>query len=464
MRIAVDCFETWRHKARRLLAAQVPPEQVEWVEAPVEEAIPPAVEEAGAVRVSKPFLSLVQTVACHRNPDKWGLMYRALWRMAHGDRFLLEMTADDDVHWLLQMEKQVRRDSHKMKAFVRFRRVGEGPSERFVAWYRPDHHILRRVVPFFQRRYKTMPWVLLTPDESAIWDRQELRYSPGVAATTAPTEDELDEIWARYYAEHLDPSPVKPAVVRPEAPLRHWPTMPEMLPLDEFVRDAPERAQAVLNFEEGSTTEFLPRRRTLAALAEAATGCPGCDLHLRATQTVFGEGPSDAEIVLVGEQPGDVEDVVGRPFVGPAGKVLDEMLRQAGIDRERVYVTNAVKHFKWTADGRRRLHKKPDSREITACRPWLKAELLAIRPKILVCLGATAAQSLIGRDFRITRRRGEVLSTEWAPVTIATWHPSAILRAPEGPQRDRLRAELLDDLRRAVEQLNKRHERQPVAC
>ena len=467
IRTVVDQFETWRRTARRLLAAHVPPDEVEWCDGPTnaesDDAIPPATGTSPA-QVSKSFLSLVQTVACHRNPDKWGLMYRALWRMVQGERYLLETTVDDDVFWLLQMEQQVRRDSHKMKAFVKFRRYGEGPSERFVAWYRPDHHILRRVAPFFIRRYRILAWVLLTPEESAVWDRRQLTFAPGLPAATTPNEDELGRLWDRYYAEHLASAKVEPARPQVTSPLRHWPTMPEALPLEEFLRDGIDRAQPVFNFEEGTAGGILAERRTLAALAQAARACQGCDLHLRATQTVFGEGPSDAELVLVGEQPGDVEDVTGRPFTGPAGKVLDDLLREAGIQRERVYVTNAVKHFKWTPDGRRRVHKKPDSREITACRPWLNAELLAIRPKVLVCLGATAAQSLIGRDFRITRRRGEVLSTQWAPVTLATWHPSAILRAPEGPSRERMRAELLADLRRATESLQSAPERQPIAC
>ncbi|HZN34669.1 MAG TPA: UdgX family uracil-DNA binding protein [Pirellulaceae bacterium] len=178
-----------------------------------------------------------------------------------------------------------------------------------------------------------------------------------------------------------------------------------------------------------SAAEFLPHRRNLPSLRKAAETCRGCPLYANATQTVFGEGPNTARAVFVGEQPGDVEDRAGRPFVGPAGRLFDELLDAAGIDRRQIYVTNAVKHFKWKPQGKRRLHAKPSSREIFACRPWLQAELEAIEPELLICLGATAAQSLLGRGFKLTQRRGEPFASDWADWTLATYHPSAVLRA-----------------------------------
>jgi DNA polymerase len=192
---------------------------------------------------------------------------------------------------------------------------------------------------------------------------------------------------------------------------------------------------------------FLPSKHDLSSLREAAKHCEGCPLYANATQTVFGAGPARADIVMVGEQPGDVEDRQGKPFVGPAGRLLDQMLAEAGIDRSRVYVTNAVKHFKWTPRGKRRLHGKPNSREIFACRPWLEAEMEAIKPDLLVLLGATAAQSLLGRQFRITKHRGEFRETDWATWTIATYHPSALLRSIHQPGGDQLKDEFLADLK-----------------
>src|SRR5947208_8187308 len=182
---------------------------------------------------------------------------------------------------------------------------------------------------------------------------------------------------------------------------------------------------------------LIPPRPTLPLLREIAAGCQACDLYKCGTQTVFGEGRASARAMLVGEQPGDSEDKIGRPFVGPAGKLLDKALEAAGIDRELVYVTNVVKHFKWVPRGKRRLHEKPNAREIAACRPWLEAELAVVKPRVLVCLGATAAQALLGKSFRVTKMRGQILSSELAEAVMATVHPSSILRAPDDETRRR---------------------------
>jgi DNA polymerase len=204
-----------------------------------------------------------------------------------------------------------------------------------------------------------------------------------------------------------------------------------------------------------TAAEFLPESRDLKSLRAAADDCRGCPLYKYATQTVFGEGLRSARMVLVGEQPGDAEDLAGRPFVGPAGKLLHRVMEEVGIERKQVYVTNAVKHFKWTPRGKRRLHGKPDSREIFACRPWLEAELRSIKPALLVCLGATSAQSLLGAGFRVTKRRGQPFESEWAKWTMATYHPSALLRAIDDDAREQMRAEFTAELRLAAAQLRK---------
>jgi uracil-DNA glycosylase family protein len=196
----------------------------------------------------------------------------------------------------------------------------------------------------------------------------------------------------------------------------------------------------------GSAADFLPEWLTLAALREAAAGCKGCHLWQVGTQTVFGEGARAADVMFVGEQPGDQEDRAGKPFVGPAGRLLDEALVAAGIDRSKTYVTNAVKHFKWQARGKRRIHQKPNWTEMTACRPWLEAELAVVKPRVLVLLGATAAQSLLGRQFRVTQHRGELVESDLAEAVTATIHPSAILRG-EPEQRDQQFAAFVADLR-----------------
>jgi len=191
----------------------------------------------------------------------------------------------------------------------------------------------------------------------------------------------------------------------------------------------------------------LPDKPTLPRLREAAKHCHACDLWRNATQTVFGEGKSGARIMLVGEAPGDQEDLAGKPFVGPAGKLLDDALEEAGIERSKVYVTNAVKHFKWEPRGKRRIHKKPNTQEIRACQPWLDAQIAAVKPRVIVCLGATAAQALLGKDFRVTQQRGKLVPSDLAPVVIATVHPSSILRAPDPKDREEERKRFIADLR-----------------
>lgn len=194
----------------------------------------------------------------------------------------------------------------------------------------------------------------------------------------------------------------------------------------------------------------VPDSSSLDTVREAARDCTACHLYKRGTQTVFGEGPKRATLMLVGEQPGDQEDLAGKPFVGPAGRILDRALEDAGIDRNDVYVTNVVKHFKWEPRGKRRIHKKPNSREIAACRPWLEAELRLVRPKLLVCLGATAAQAIFGPSFRVTRDRGKVLPSEFAPQVVATVHPSSLLRQPDEESREREYKLFVKDLRVAL--------------
>ena len=207
--------------------------------------------------------------------------------------------------------------------------------------------------------------------------------------------------------------------------------------------------------ETGSAAAFLPGRLSFSALQGAARGCKACPLWRSGTQTVFGEGLKRSSLMLVGEQPGDQEDLAGRPFVGPAGRLLREALVEAGIDRSDVYLTNAVKHFKWEPKGKRRIHQKPNWREISACRPWVEAELAVVEPRVLVCLGATAAQALLGRDVRVTRDRGRPLDSPLAPVAFATVHPSSILRAPDRETRQREHALFVGDLRVAAAALRR---------
>ncbi len=201
-------------------------------------------------------------------------------------------------------------------------------------------------------------------------------------------------------------------------------------------------------------SELLPERPTLATVREIAAGCKACDLYERGTQTVFGEGPRKAEMMLVGEQPGDAEDLAGHPFVGPAGRLLDAALEEAGVDRRHVYVTNVVKHFKWEPRGKRRIHAKPNAAEIGACRPWLEAEIALVKPRVLICLGATAAQALLGKSFKVSRQRGTLVPSPLAPIVSATVHPSSILRAPDDETRREEMRRFVEDLRTIAREMS----------
>ncbi len=455
--LQADDYHQWRDHARRLLSAEVPPAEIHWNSDSSQQVLfadPRPLPECSAsrkVNVPKAFLEWAEIVACYCSDRRWQLLYRTLWRLTHGERNLLEIVTDDDVHQLGQMKKMVTRDVHKMKAFVRFRKVeAAAPAqEAYVAWHRPDHRIVRLAAPFFSRRFKEMHWTILTPLESVTWNQKELVYGPGVPASEAPQDDALEDLWKTYYASIFNPARIKVSMMKREMPVRHWPTMPETELIPDLLREASQRVDRMVDSTEGfakTAAHYLPDQKDLASLRSAAQSCRACDLCQHATQAVFGEGRRQASLVLIGEQPGDQEDLEGRPFVGPAGQLLDSALATAGINRDDVYVTNVVKHFKFTEQplnrGKRRLHKKPNSREIYACRPWLEAELDLIRPQAIVCLGATPAQAIFGRDFRVSHSRGQLLRTDWCNHTIATWHPAALLRMPNAERR----AEMLDAL------------------
>lgn len=472
--INVNCFDDWRSEARTLLSDEVEPQAVHWStqnsqmglfdqtgsRQPAEQESNPSLSRGHngtRFSVPGPFLELARHVACHRDPTRWQLLYQTLWRIVHGERRLLELTTDDDVYRLQRMKKAVTRDVHKMKAFVRFRKIeSEETAETYIAWHRPDHLIMRLTAPFFSRRFKEMCWTILTPHESVRWDQQQLTYGPGVPASEVTQADTLEDLWKTYYASIFNPARVKVDMMKREMPVRHWPTLPEAALIEDLVRNAPARVNQMIENHEGFSetgAHYLPVEKDLKSLRQSVNHCQACHLFECATQAVFGIGPEDAQIVLVGEQPGDREDIEGRPFVGPAGKLLDRALHDAGIERRNIYLTNVVKHFKFEQRGKRRLHKKPDSREIYACRPWLESELSALQPKTVICLGATAAQALLGRDFRLSQQRGSIRATEWSTRTIATWHPAAILRMPDEDRKCEMTEQFVQDLRHGSEVL-----------
>jgi uracil-DNA glycosylase len=425
-------FRSWRATARRLLAASVSPDEVVWdAESGLLFSDPLPKSRRLQAAVPREFLKTAQTAALHRGPGRWALLYKVLYRITHGEHDLIKIEADDDIRQLRLLEKEVRRDMHKMKAFVCFRRISDSDPEQFAAWHKPDHYIVEAMAPWFAERFASLRWSILTPDRSAHWDGEKITYAPGVPRSEAPGDDALEDLWRDYYRSIFNPARVKVKAMKAEMPVRHWATLPEAQIIPELLANADTRVMDMTTNQKASAAPWVPAAHKLPLLQVAAPECRGCDLYRHATQVVFGEGPADAKVVMVGEVPGDEEDLKGHPFVGPAGRLLDKAMREAGLDRERIYVTNAVKHFKFTARGKRRIHAKPGGMEISACRPWLEAELDAIKPELIVCLGATAAQSLMGRDFRITASRAQFFPHRWAKELVATVHPSAILRMPD---------------------------------
>ena len=466
--VSVDTYDAWRDAARGLLRSEIPPWRVRFLppggqavldldtgrsDEPAEAASEPKPEaDSGKspVSVPKAFLDLARGLSCHRDPDRFDLLYRMLWRMTHDHRRLMDDHADPDRHRAHAMERQIARAVHKTKAFVRFRKVQTESGDRYIAWHRPEHPILPLVAGFFSRRFTDMHWTVLTPEASMTWDGEAVCFGPGVPRSEAPSDDQLEGLWKKYYATVFNPARLNETCMKREMPTHHWATLPEAELIPDLIRDARNRTVTMVNHTEGSAisaADFIPDTQELDQLAAASQFCEGCALYKNATQTVFGKGPESARIVFVGEQPGDQEDIHGEPFVGPAGQLLDKCFAEVGIDRSDAYITNVVKHFKWEPQGKRRIHKKPGVREMNACKPWLATEIAVIGPEVVVCLGATAAQSLIGRDFRITKQRGEWMSTDWADRTIATYHPSALLRAPDDDARERMMDAFLTDLR-----------------
>jgi len=408
-RIVLDSetdWQGWRSATRPLVLAGVPPEDVRWsVRTHPDDAGHELQEGTGSFNVPRVLVAIDALAFQAREPERFALLYRLVWRANAGEK-LLEHKDDPELRRAQRLAYAVRAEAHKMRTLLRFMAVEDG---RYLGWYAPAHYVLQANAQLMARRFPNLTCSVLTPDGSAHWQDGTLRFGAGLPHIA--DDAALAEWWHAHHAKLLREAQRDTSVPEAEA-------------LDEAPRppDCPPLGPVVLPLH--------PDKQLLEATREAGD-CRRCHLYEPATQTVFGEGPADAPVLFVGEQPGDQEDVIGRPFVGPAGQIMDRAMEEAGIDRRTVYITNAVKHFKFTPRGKRRIHQTPEAPEIQACRFWLDVERVRLRPKLLVLMGGTAARAVMGRQVTIGRERGRPIKLEDGQAAFVTVHPSFLLRVPD---------------------------------
>ena len=467
-------FDGWRRAARALRLAEVAPAEVRWsvgvAEAALFDGAPPPEAAAGAqFTVPREFVALAQAVICHREDDRFDLLYRLLWRLK-GEPHLLGLLTDPEVADALLRQKSVRQAEHKMHAFVRFRRVDDpkveeekqkadpahvAAPEEYFAWFEPPHYVIELGVQFFVRRLANVRFTIASPYVTAEWFGRAggLKLTPGGKPDKLPTEDASEDDWRTYFTNIFNPARLNPKLMKQHMAPTYWKNLPEAETIPSLVAQAQGRTAAMV---EAAPTEPSPRAMRAAArvqrqepvdggppadtLPDVNAGiqvCRRCDLWRDATQGVPGEGPRAAPLMFVGEQPGDMEDLAGKPFVGPAGQLFNRALAAAGVPREETYVTNSVKHFKHELRGKRRIHAKPNTTEITACNWWLGQERRIVKPKVVVALGATASQAVFRKALAVTRNRGVVGPLDDGSTGFLTVHPSFLLRLPDEESRAR---------------------------
>ena len=492
-------YAAWRGQALRALAAGWPPETLTWVATDAGTRAAPAqigldyaedvpeptgtgdaaaqgtrspIPPAPKVHISRELAELLQDAALSRSPQRWALLYRVLWRWCHGERDVAS-AADEDGAQLYTMAKAVRRAKHDMIAYVRFRRRGtadEGPAgPEYVAWYDPDHDVLAYAAEHFARRMGPTTWCIGTPHGAALWDGQALQFAPapGNGASMEAGADPVETLWRAYYRHIFNPARLNESALHQHMPVRFWKGLPEGDLIPAMVAEARSGARRVAQTHAIGVMPGKPivmdaaRAQPRRKLPSSLDQCRRCDLWRHATQAVPGSGPGSgpdsgpnsgpdsARIMLVGEQPGDHEDLSGKVFVGPAGQVLDAALARANISRDTVYLTNAVKHFKWIAQGKRRMHKTPGQLEVEACAHWLEQEIASVRPAVIVTLGATALNAVLRRKVRLQDYMTAPREIEGTWL-VATWHPSYALRLQDPHARENVVAAIADSLARAA--------------
>lgn len=389
--VLVHSFEQWRDAARELLAHHVAPHMVQWISHQDDGGLFAHAVQPGsaAVRIPRKLIDMLQTAACCRVPNRWAFLYLVLWRWQRGEKDVLS-ASDADGAKLHAMIRAVQREEHDMHASIRFReRRPDAGAPRFVAWFEPAHDVLPQVARHFAARMQRVTWMIATPEASVMWDGATLHSTGALMRGPDDIDDAGEALWLTYYRSIFNPA----------------------------------RLNAELMQGHGSA-------RPAGVEPGALDACRRCELWQHATQAVPGAGPAGARIMLVGEQPGDQEDLAGLPFVGPAGQLLERALAQAGMERRSVYLTNAVKHFKWEPRGKRRMHKTPAQREVDACGHWLAAEIAHVRPKVIVALGSTALKAVTGNPHAALK---DVLGAPFLHQgrwIVVAYHPSYVLRVP----------------------------------
>jgi len=450
--------EGFRAAVRELIGSGIRPEHVVWQTAAAQSLFGSGTQDgqqpAAPVPLPREVADLISSVICHRSREKFALLYSLVWRVVQGERALLEVHSDPLVFRLQRMAKDVRRDIHKMHAFLRFRR-SPGEAESYVAWFEPEHYILEAVVPFFVDRFPSFAWSILTPLGSLHWDCTALSFGPPGRRPDAPASDAFEGGWSDYYASTFNPARVNPTAMRREMPRKYWHNMPETKLIPGLIQSAASRVEDIMTKPSTLARKRTPEKALAARHADSPKTLEELNAIIAAAepfvvggrQAVFGEGRLHPSLAFVGEQPGDQEDLQGRPFVGPAGLLLSRAMSDAGIERENTYVTNAVKHFKFTQRGKRRLHQKPNAGEVRHYRWWLEREMDIVQPKLIVALGTTAVLALTGKALPITRFRGPAEFDGHAGFI--TVHPSYLLRIPEATAKREAYAAFVADLKQA---------------
>ncbi len=370
-------------------------------------------------------------ISCYRDETRWSFLDRVCERISkEGSRFLEDPADRDAIEWTNRL-KAIRRDVHKAHAFVRFKKTTEEGKEIFIAWHRPQHLTTDLFIRLFCRRFPTMHWMILTADECAHFENGKVQFSKAYEGQSLEIEDHWEENWRTYYSSIYNPARLMVQAMKKEMPQWHWQTMPESSLIPNLIRQSQNKIHTMAQKSQRSASPYIPTFcQSIEKIQESLPQCEGCSLHAHCRVTP-GKGNSKASLLFVGEQPGDEEEKRGEPFIGPAGQLLRKTWEEVGGNWNDLYVTNALKHFKYELRGKMRLHKRPGSDEVAACRPWLQKELELISPKVILCLGSTAALSVSGRLWPVERYRGTWLPSAGQSRILLTYHPAALLRAPD---------------------------------